>query len=94
MDHCRDELVEGKDVEVVEGKCFSSPAAERCVGGASGKQCQWSWRAEIPRFKRSWREMLAQSLEPMVNPAHLEEEHEGGVEGGEGGEETHGGTPE
>ena len=30
----------------------------------------------------------------MLNSAHLEEEHEGGVEGGECGEETHGGTPD
>ena len=52
MDHCRDvEVDHCRDVEVVEGKCFSSPAAERCGGGASGKQCQWSWRAEIARFK-------------------------------------------
>ena len=36
----------------------------------------------------------AQSLKPMLNSTHLEEEHEGGVEGGEGGEETHGGTPD
>ena len=36
----------------------------------------------------------AQSLKPMLNSTHLEEEHEGRVEGGEGGEETHGGTPD
>ena len=51
MDHCRDELVEGKDVEVPGRQMFFSPAGERCGGGASGKQCQWSWRAEISRFK-------------------------------------------
>ena len=50
--------------------------------------CQWSSKAEISRLEH------AESLKPMLNSTHLEEKHEGGVEGGEGGEETHGGTPD
>ena len=67
---------------------FSPPGGERCGGGASGRQCQSSSKAEISRLEH------AESLKPMLNSTHLEEKHEGGVEGGEGGEETHGGTPD
>ena len=69
------------------------PGGERCGGGASGRQCQLSLTAEIKVVSSIQQEQFYQVLK-RNQTFYLEEEHEGGIEGGKGGEEAHGSTPD